>query len=384
MGSADHPDADTDNGDTVMAKITSITPAGGGIRAETAEYIFDLVDRFAAYGFNRSHAAAYGLLSYRTAWLKRHHPHEFYAGSMNLDLNQTDKLAEFAAEMRRAGIAMTPPDVNRSEDHFTVAHGPAGKSVLWALAGIKGVGASAMEQLIEERRTHGLFRDFSDFVVRASAFINKRGFENLIKAGACDGLYGNRAAMLKGLERELKSAQKSRRDEAAGQVSMFDGLMAPATTTKLPDCQDLDKLSRLWGEYDTMGMFISGHPVQVAEGLRDSRSGGVSLAQVLDAERPWRASHAWVHIICIDVIPRMTKNHEAMAIVKVSDESGTGEIAVFPESYAANRKLLKKKQPLAVKCQVNERNGERRLAAETDSGTIQPLDLEGLLQRVAA
>ncbi|MGL5837452.1 MAG: DNA polymerase III subunit alpha, partial [Sphingorhabdus sp.] len=189
-----------------------------GIEAAKANELFDLIDKFAGYGFNKSHAAAYALLSYHTAWLKRHHPEAFYAASMCFDMHQTDKLAIFTDDMRRMGTLCLPPAINQSEAEYSVEESEQGLAVRYALAGLKNVGEKAMEGLVAEREANGPYKDLDDFAERVDpAQINRRSLENLTSAGAFDEFLSNRACIFSGIETVLATAQAARDQRESGQ-----------------------------------------------------------------------------------------------------------------------------------------------------------------------
>ena len=217
--------------------------ANGVTRAQ-ATHIFDLVAKFAGYGFNKSHAAAYALVAYQTAFLKANHPVEFLAASMTLDMGNTDKLNIFRQELRRLGVSLLPPDVNASEAVFAVelqdGDSPA---IRYALAAIKNVGEAAMEAMVDERRTNGPYRDVFDFAGRLdSRTVNKRALENLVRAGAFDRLDPNRRRLLESVETLLRHAGAAASDRESNQMALFgDGAAAPsppvlAETVSQPAC----------------------------------------------------------------------------------------------------------------------------------------------------
>src|ERR1700730_13297144 len=227
-----------------------------GISRGQADTIFELLAKFADYGFNKSHAAAYALLSYQTAYMKAHHPVEFLAASMTLDLNNTDKLSEFRAEAQRVGIKVEAPSINRSSATFEVADG----TIYYALAALKGVGQQAVELIVEARKD-GLFTSLADFAARVNPrAINKRVIESLAAAGAFDSLDSNRARVFAGAEAILAACQRSHEAASIGQNDMFGGA-ADAPTIMLPQIEPWLPAERLRREYDAIGFFLSGHPL---------------------------------------------------------------------------------------------------------------------------
>ncbi|HYZ43167.1 MAG TPA: DNA polymerase III subunit alpha, partial [Stellaceae bacterium] len=227
-----------------------------GVPRGQADTIFELLAKFADYGFNKSHAAAYALVSYHTAYMKAHYPVEFLAASMTLDLNNTDKLSEFRAEAQRLGIKVEAPSINRSGASFEVAD----RTIYYALAALKGVGPQAVELIVEERRK-GLFTSIADFAARVNPrAINKRVIESLAAAGAFDALDPNRARVFAGAEAILAACQRSHEAASIGQNDMF-GNAADAPTLMLPQIEPWLPADRLRREYDAIGFFLSGHPL---------------------------------------------------------------------------------------------------------------------------
>ena len=244
------------------AAANAITPA-------KANELFDLIDKFAGYGFNKSHAAAYALVAYHTAWLKAHHPAEFFAASMSYDIHQTEKLALFVEDMRRAGITCLAPDVNASEAAFSVEDGPTGKSVRYALGALKGVGEGAMEALVAERQANGPFRSLDDFAARIDPkLLNRRQIESLAAAGAFDSLNDDRPRLYAAAETILAHAASAHDQRTSGQHGLFGGpadahdsagIRLPQATWSLAE--------RMTAEREAFGFFFSAHPVDAQRHL---------------------------------------------------------------------------------------------------------------------
>jgi DNA polymerase-3 subunit alpha len=272
-----------------------------------ANELFDLIDKFAGYGFNKSHAAAYALLAYQTAWLKAHHPHEFYAASMCYDLHLTDKLAIFVDDMRRLDVAILPPDVNASAAEFDVQETGEGLAVRYALAALKSVGEGAMERLVEERDANGEFANLDDFAHRVDPrLLNKRQLETLAAAGAFDGIDPNRAGIFTCAETILATAARVHDQKTSGQGGLFGESEASGTHIKLPLSARWSLAQRMEQEKEAFGFYFSAHPVdrfaQLAKmhGARrfadlgaieipeGGRSGAVMAALVEEAR--WRTS----------------------------------------------------------------------------------------------
>jgi len=234
------------------------------IPAVKANELFDLIDKFAGYGFNKSHAAAYALVAYHTAWLKAHHRAEFYAASMSFDLALTDKLSTFVEDMRRGGVECLPPDVNASHAHFTVENG----AVRYALGALKGVGEKAMEALVEERERGGPFASLEDFAARIDPrLLNRRQLESLAAAGAFDSIKPERASVFAGAETILAHAASAHEQRETGQAGLFGVNTAEAAPIRLPREVSWTLAQRMAAERDAFGFYFSAHPVDAAKHL---------------------------------------------------------------------------------------------------------------------
>ena len=277
------------------------------IPAAKANELFDLIDKFAGYGFNKSHAAAYALLAYQTAWLKAHYPHEFFAASMCFDLALTDKLAIFVDDMKRLGIPCLPADLNASEAEFDVQPHADGFAVRYALGALKGVGERAMEQVVDERKAKGPFKSLDDFARRVDPrLLNKRQVETLAAAGAFDAMNDNRPGVHAAAETILATAQRIHAGRASGQGGLFGDGEASEPPIRLPSSASWTLAERINAEKEAFGFYFSAHPldryahlakvhaarpiaalgeVQVAEGAR----AGATIAALVEDAR-WRTS----------------------------------------------------------------------------------------------
>ncbi len=234
------------------------------IPAAKANELFDLIDKFAGYGFNKSHAAGYALVAYHTAWLKVHHRAEFYAASMSFDMAQTDRLSAFVEDMRRGEVAVLPPDINASHAFFTVENG----AVRYALGALKGVGEKAMETLVEERTRGGPFTSLEDFATRIDPrVLNRRQLESLAGAGAFDSIKPDRAAVFAGAETILAHAASAYDQRTSGQAGLFGANSAEAAPIRLPRDASWTIAQRMAAERDAFGFYYSAHPVDAARHL---------------------------------------------------------------------------------------------------------------------
>ncbi len=244
-----------------MAKQRSVFVDGAvqrGIDAKQAAWIFDLIEKFAGYGFNKSHSAAYALLSYQTGWLKTHHPAAFMAAVLSADIDNTDKVVTLVDECERLGLKILPPDINASAYAFTVA---GAKTIRYGLGAIRGVGEQAVQMLVAEREANGAFTDLEELCRRIDlARVNRRVLEALIKSGALDALGTNRAQLMSRLDSAVLGGEQSTRDSAAGQEDLFGA--APVVPVAAAQVPDWNEAQRLAGERETLGLYLTGHPIQ--------------------------------------------------------------------------------------------------------------------------
>jgi DNA polymerase-3 subunit alpha len=323
--------------------------AKNGLSAEQADEIFDLMEKFAGYGFNKSHAAAYALLSYQTAWLKAHYPAEFMAAVLSADMDRTDKVVTLIEDARGMELEILPPDVNRSEYRFTVA-GPG--AVRYGLGAIKGVGRGAIEMLIAEREP-GPFRDLDDLCARIDTQrANRRVLEALIRAGAFDGLGDHRAAMMAALGPSLHRAEQQKSALAAGQNDMF-GLAAPAEpqTVAAPDVPvvpEWDDQTRLAAEKETLGLYLTGHPITRYE--RDlthivTASIGTLTAAVPEPRIDGRYGGSKRVVTVAGLVTDIRRRGNRVNLT-LDDRTGRIEATLFDDIWQQHRALIVKDQLL--------------------------------------
>jgi DNA polymerase-3 subunit alpha len=350
-----------------MAKHRSIFRDGAvqnGVPERKAEQIFDQMEKFAGYGFNKSHAAAYSLVAYQTAWLKTHYPAEFLAATLSADMDATDKLVVFIDDARAMGIEVLPPDVNISCHHFIAnveadrqAHPDARGTIRYGLGAIKGVGRGVCEAIVDARSRGGPFHDLADFCARMdSGKLNKRVFEALIQSGAMDALGSNRASLIAQLPEAVRAAEQSLRDREAGQNDMFGAALAPTATVSLAATPrppwSLEK--RLAGERATLGHYFSGHPTdpwrevlsqlatcpigEIAQNYEPPppRNGDDDNRYRRAPETPWAVA---------GMIVKMRKRGDSAASVRIEDWTGAIEVGFFREALQQYDALL---QPDAI------------------------------------
>ena len=330
-----------------------------GVPAEQAGSIFDLVDKFAGYGFNKSHAAAYAYVSYQTAWLKANAPVEFFAASMSLDISNTDKLAVFYQDAKRFGVKVRSPDVNRSSADFEVEDG----EVLYALGGIRNVGQQAMEHVVAVRKAGGPFKDIFDFASRVDPKqVNKRTFETLARAGAFDSIHPDRAQLLAAAELLAGLGQSVASQESSAQGALFsDGThhLVAAVRKKMPKAEPWTPVQRLDEELAAVGFYLSGHPLDdMVTALRRRRTD--LLADVIPKAEAGAEAFRMAGVVRRKQERASQSSGEKFAFVTLSDPTGEYEVLFPPESLRKCRDLLEPGKAVALKVRAKARDGEVR------------------------
>jgi DNA polymerase-3 subunit alpha len=338
-----------------------------GVDAAQATHIFDLVDKFAGYGFNKSHAAVYALVAYQTAYLKANHPVEFMAASMTLDMGNTDKLGVFRQELDRMGIRLLPPDINRSSWDFAVEQGPDGKAAIrYALAAIRNVGEKAMRELVAERAANGPFRSLFDLAQRLDGkVLNKRMLESLAAAGAFDQLVANRAQVMAAADLVLRHASAAANERGSGQASLFaaagDGLAPPPPLPVVTEWGPLDRLAK---EFEAIGFYLSAHPLD-AYGKTLARLGVTAYADLREQMRLQRSTRFTLAGIVAGKQERTSARGNRFAFVQLSDQSGLYEVTMFSEVLSASRELLVAGNALLITADAQVQGDDLRLTVQS-------------------
>ena len=334
-----------------------------GVSADRARHVFDLVDKFAGYGFNKAHSVGYAVLAFRTAYLKAHYPVEFLAASMTVDMGNTDKLSVFRDEASRLGIDVLPPDLNRSNAEFAVEEeGSNRHAIRYGLGAIRNVGAKAMASLVEERQTHGAYRSLADFAER----IDPRGFgrrpiENLARAGAFDDLHGNRAEVVGAVETMLQHASAATAARDDGQVSMF-GNTESRPLFEIPTREPWTTAEILQHELDVVGFYLSAHPLEVYATVL-AASSVVPVAQIPEQARAGVSSLLLAGSV-IRKRERRSARGSRFAYVTLSDMSGQFEVVVFAEQLASAREILEPGTCVLVTAEVRHEADGVRISAQ--------------------
>jgi len=335
------------------------------IPKDKAEYIFDLMAKFAGYGFNKSHSAAYALIAYQTAYLKAHYPAQFMAALLSCDMNNTDKVVVYINECRDHEIEVLPPDINESDKDFTVVE----DRIRFGLAAVKNVGEAALDSIIEERMADGPFNSLEDFCRRVDLRrVNRRVLESLIKAGAFDSLGLKRSQLFAILDQALEQGQAAQRDRLSGQISLFavmgneeEQLHTKIEIPSIPDWSDQEKLTF---EKETVGFYLTGHP------LDDYREDILSVTDTnLSEKKQWVEGQSLrVGGLIRDIKNRKTKKNDPMAVIVMEDIAGTVEVVIFPELYAQCAPILHSDTPVVIEGQVKkDERGDSIIANGVDT-----------------
>ncbi|HEX3676870.1 MAG TPA: DNA polymerase III subunit alpha, partial [Sphingomicrobium sp.] len=343
--------------------------------AETkANELFDLIDKFAGYGFNKSHAAAYALLTYQTAWLKAHHRAEFYAASMSFDIALTDKLAMFVEDMRRGSIDCLPPDINSSGASFTVENG----AVRYALGALKGVGEKAMEALVEERARVGPFASLEDFAARIDPrLLNRRQLESLAGAGSFDGIKPERAAVFAGAETILAHAASAHEQRETGQAGLFGINSAEAALIRLPRDASWTLAQRMAAEREAFGFYFSAHPVDAARHLLAAHKvktfAGLADVRIAEGERVGATMAGLIE----ETRWRTSARGRRYMMATLSDSSGQFVATAFDDEATVALEAAAK----AGQCGLLTVELDRRAGDEAPRVTVKRVQLLGELAR---
>jgi DNA polymerase-3 subunit alpha len=335
-----------------------------GIERPLAERLFHFIEPFAGYGFNKSHAAAYAWIAYQTAFLKANHPLQYLAALMTSVKDRTDKLVEYIDEAKNVGIDVLPPDVNESLIDFAVVGG----AIRFGLAAVKGVGEAAVRTIIETREKGGRFGDLFDLAKRVDPKqVNRRVFEALIKCGALDGVPGNRAQKLAALDTALELAVRTTRDAELGQVSLFAETQAqgPTLAPKLPNVAAPTTREMLTWERETLGIFVSGHPLAEIAPLL-ARSGALPIR---DLQRIPDETAVTIAGAVTGVRRTLTKSGQQLLIAQVEDTTGVCDVVLFSKSYAQLHQLFENDAIVIVKGRLRLR--ERPGAAPGDEPRVE-------------
>lgn len=348
------------HGQVESGKVTVPGAVRNGVPEDVAEHIFDEMTAFASYAFNKSHAAAYALVAVQTAWLKLHFPVQFMAALMNSLSGNSDKVGYYIQTCRKRGIRVLPPDVNKSQEKFSVEEG----AIRFGFAGVKNLGHGAIQAIVSERGAGGPYRDIFDLCERvACAAVNKKCVESLIRAGAMDGLPGSRSQKLCVFERAMDAAGRRQKTAVQGQLSLFDAVedveIAPPP---LPDVPDFSRQEQLRMEREVTGVYITGHPLDEYEAvlskLEVDSQALQSLSEAADGGMSWDQKLVTMGGIVAERKVKATKSGTMMAFVQLEDMYGLTEVLVFPKVYDRVGHLLTQDAPVLLTGRLSVREEE--------------------------
>ena len=339
-----------------------------GIPEEVANKIYDDMTEFAKYAFNKSHAAAYAVVAYQTAWLKYYYPIEFMAALMTSVKDHNSKVLEYSMTCRQMGIEILGPDINEGFSEFSVSNG----KIRFGMSAIKGIGTSVIEAIVEEREKNGLFTSMEDFMMRLSTKeVNKHTLENFIKSGAFDCLEGTRKQKLQVLPIMLDNIAREKKDSMEGQMSLFDmgdEELSKANQIVYPNVGEFEREEYLALEKEMLGIYISGHPLEEYIGLMQKNCTRISKDFLLEedggqtgASDVQDGENVVIGGLLIDKTVRATRTNSIMAILKLEDLYGTTEVVVFPRDYEKNKALLNIDSKLFIKgkAKIEEDRGNK-------------------------
>ena len=327
-----------------------------GISEQVANKIYDEMIDFAKYAFNKSHAAAYAVVSYQTAFLKYYYPVEFMAALMTSVIEMPVKVAEYIQVCRQMGIKILPPDVNRGSYGFSVDNG----SIRYGLSAIKSVGRPVIEALVKEREDRGEYRSLKDFIERLTGTVNKRAIENFIKAGALDCLEGNRRQKMMVYGRIVDSIAQEKKNSMAGQMSLFDLVSDEDKKDfeiRMPDVEEYDPEMVLAFEKEVLGIYLSGHPLERYRGMMEkmisSRTADFQQDEETGIPRVVDGQKVIVGGMITDKNIKYTKTNKVMAFLTLEDLVGTVEIVAFPRDYEKWHSLLEEEAKVFIQGRVS-------------------------------
>lgn len=376
-----------------MAKQRSIFMAGARnnqIDENQAGYIFDLMEKFAEYGFNKSHSAAYALVAFQTAWLKAHYPAAFMAAVLSADMDNTDKVVTLLDDCRQLNLQVLPPDINRSDFQFTVDDK---NRIIYGLGAVKGAGEAALSVMVEERNQNGAFKSLADLCKRCSSQkVNRRVLETLIKSGAFDSLGGTRRAMLEFLPEALRMAEQHNRDQGTGQVDLFGGMFGgvkeDAPESVIPARAEFPEKERLKLEKETLGLFLTGHPLDEYKEEITGLGNRKKLADIAEDDgTKYRREPVMLAGLVSSVRTQHTDNGKR-AFVQLDDNTAYYELLIFTDTFGQYSHLLEKDACIVLEgtLDTDQRTGKTRLRVEKihDMKSVRENFLRKLVLRVDA
>lgn len=328
-----------------------------GIDEKTANHIYDEMIDFARYAFNKSHAAAYAIVAYETAYLKYYYPVEFMAALMTSVIDNPGKVAEYILTSRKMGIQILPPDINEGQRDFSVSNG----QIRYALSAIKSIGRSVIDSLVEERERQGAFTSMKDFISRMTGKeLNKRTVENLIKSGAMDSLEGTRKQKMEVFAAVMDQIAKEKKQSIEGQMTLFDFVTEEQKEEfeiRFPNVGEFDRQVMLAFEKEVLGIYISGHPLEDDEALLNKNVTAVTSDFIVEEESGRTKARDGSQVIVGGMITgktvKITKTNQLMAFLTLEDLVGTVEVIVFPKNYETYKTMLNEDKKVLIQGRVS-------------------------------
>ncbi|MEK7614181.1 MAG: OB-fold nucleic acid binding domain-containing protein, partial [Patescibacteria group bacterium] len=330
-----------------------------GMRSEKAIELWKLIEPFAAYGFNKAHAASYGQVAYQTAYMKANYPVPYMTAVMTAESGDVEKVAETIAECERMGVKVLPPNVNESFGDFTIVGEKNAEQIRFGLCSIKNLGTDIAESIIDERKNGGKYKSFADFLLRVKhKNLNKKSLESLIRGGAMDEL-GERGELLGNAEEAL-AFNREASGANANQDSLFGGMNIAQPEIKLKTCPPATKNEKLAWEKELLGLYVSGHPLDQWRDKLDKREMTVKKIKETLKEDMLAVLAGIVH----ESKEIITKSNERMAFLKIADFTDEIEAVVFPKLYKDTRELLQPDKCIVIRGRISKRNGQTSVLAE--------------------
>ncbi|MDD4606880.1 MAG: DNA polymerase III subunit alpha [Patescibacteria group bacterium] len=348
------------------------------IKKETALKIFEFIEPFAGYGFNKAHATSYATIAYQTAYLKANFPVEFMASLLTADENDSDRVAIEIEECKNMGIEVLPPDINESFKNFTVVVGTENPTIRFGLLAIKNVGSTIVDIIIKERKTNGLYQNLTDFLKRVqSKDLNKKSLESLIKSGALDN-FGERNQLLENIENLLNFVRNIQKEKINGQKSLFGVLPVNNTepNLKLKSARPATRKEKLSWEKNLLGLYVSEHPLKKV--FEIAQKDIVSCSMI---EEQKTKSYIKIIGVVTKIKKIITSNNKTMLFVKIEDSSGSLEVIVFPDVYNNNKNLWEEEKTLAIIGKVSDKDGTKKVIV-AEAKKIEPDDPDSSLKTI--
>ena len=360
-----------------MAKQREIFLKGGAeknINPEISGSVFDLMEKFAAYGFNKAHSAAYAVISYQTAWLKTHYPSEFLAASMSEDMDSTDRIVIYLHEANTLGVNVTPPNINDCSYRFCSR---SAQEIVYGLGAVKGVGQAVLEHLVDEREQNGLYKDLFDLCSRVDVKkIGRRSLEALTKAGAFDAFGDHRASIFESIDLALEAASQRAKSVEAGQNELF-AIEAPEQTVQnLKQAEPWEENELLSFEKENLGLYLSGHPIDVH--LDEIRK--VAGTSLMDVNVDYGKKSVTIAGLIIECRVKITKRGEKMMFITLDDQTARKELVVYQEQLDQFSELIQADQIVIIKATVSKNPHTEQMRIVVDS----VYSLDGVRAELAA